>query len=92
MSTLVVVFAAHVDGADLSIVDALARLELTARRMGTSIQVDGAPSGLVRLLELAGLCDVVRCSGESGVEVRRQVEAFEQRRVQEVVDVRDPAG
>jgi STAS domain len=44
---------------DLATVDALARLQLTARRLGRRAVLRGAPAELRDLLELAGLCDVV---------------------------------
>lgn len=59
--------------AELGIVDALARLQLAARRSGYEIAVTDAPSDLIELIELAGLCDVL------GVEPLRQPEQREQR-------------
>ena len=59
--------------ADLAIVDALARLQLVARRSGYRIDVSGAPSDLLELIELAGLSEVL------GVQTERQVEEREQR-------------
>lgn len=60
---------------DLRVVDALARLQLAARRSGATLVVRGCA-----LLELAGL-----------VEVIGQAEAGEERLgVEEVVDVGDP--
>ena len=59
--------------ADLGIVDALARLQLAARRSGYEVAVTAAPSDLVELIELAGLSDVL------GVEPRRQAEEREER-------------
>jgi ABC-type transporter Mla MlaB component len=46
--------------ADLSAVDALARLQLAADRRGRWLQLHGADQGLAELLELVGLSDVVR--------------------------------
>lgn len=80
------------DGADLAIVDALARLQLAARRTGASIRLRGVSPRWVEVLELAGLSDVLPGWGRSGAEVGGQAEALEEPRVQEVVDVRDPAG
>jgi hypothetical protein len=45
--------------ADLPTVDALARLELTARRLGREIRLAGASPELLGLLGLAGLAGVV---------------------------------
>ena len=87
-----VVVVVGVQDAGLPMVDALARLQLAAKRTGALIQVVGAPHELAGILELAGLCDVLQFSLSSGVEVSRQAEVGEQPRVQEVVDVGDPPG
>ena len=59
--------------AELGIVDALARLQLAARRSGYEVAVTEAPSDLLELIELAGLADVLR------VEPLRQTEQREER-------------
>ena len=59
--------------AELGIVDALARLQLAARRSGYEVAVTDAPSDLLELIELAGLSDVL------GVEPLRQPEEREER-------------
>lgn len=59
--------------AELGIVDALARLQLAARRSGYELAVTDAPRDLLELIELAGLSDVL------GVEPLRQVEQREER-------------
>jgi hypothetical protein len=59
--------------AELGIVDALARLQLAARRSGYELAVTDAPRDLVELIELAGLCEVL------GVEPLRQAEEREER-------------
>jgi hypothetical protein len=59
--------------ADLGIVDALARLQLAARRSGYEVSVTAAPSDLRELIEIAGLSEVL------GVEPLRQAEEREQR-------------
>lgn len=59
--------------AELEIVDALARLQLAARRSGYELAVKDAPRDLLELIELAGLSDVL------GVEPLRQVEQREER-------------
>jgi ABC-type transporter Mla MlaB component len=65
--------------ADLGIVDALARLQLAARRSGYEVAVTDAPSDLRELIELAGLSDALGV-----VEPRRQREEREERlRVEE---------
>jgi hypothetical protein len=72
--------------AELGIVDALARLQLAARRSGYEIAVTAAPRDLVELIELAGLCDVL------GVEPLRQAEQREERLgVEEEREFPDPA-
>jgi ABC-type transporter Mla MlaB component len=52
--------------ADLSAVDALARLHVTVSRCGRRLQLHGADGGLAELLEFVGLGDVVHlcpCAG-----------------------------
>ena len=72
--------------AALAIVDALARLQLAARRGGYRIEVVGAPDEVVELVELTGLSDVL------GVEPRRQPEEGEERvRVEEEGELDDAA-
>jgi ABC-type transporter Mla MlaB component len=76
---------------DLGTVDALARLQLTARRLGSFVHLDHAPAELRELLALAGLGEVVRCSADSAVEVRRQPEQRKELRgVEEEDDPGDP--
>jgi ABC-type transporter Mla MlaB component len=54
----------RVDRLDLATVAALARLQLTARRLGGRVRVRAADAALRGLLTLAGLDDVVpRCGG-----------------------------
>jgi gamma-glutamyl:cysteine ligase YbdK (ATP-grasp superfamily) len=59
--------------AELGIVDALARLQLVARRSGYEVAVTDAPSDLLELIELAGLSEAL------GVEPLRQPEQREER-------------
>jgi hypothetical protein len=59
--------------ARLEIVDALARLQLAARRCGCRVEVTSAPNDVVELIELAGL------GGVLGLEPRRQPEEREER-------------
>lgn len=71
---------------DLGIVDALARLQLVARRSGYEVAVTEAPADLLELIELAGLGEVL------AVEPLRQAEQREQRfRVEEERQLPDPA-
>lgn len=68
---------------DLALVDALARLQLDARRAGRRVCVTDASAALQDLLQLLGLADVF--VGEP----RGQAEGGEQLGVDEVVQPRD---
>lgn len=57
---------------DLCVVDALARLQLAIARCGGRIRVHGANDDLRRLLELAGLTDVVGYQVEEQLCDRQQ--------------------
>ena len=59
---------------DAVVVDALARLQLTARRHGAEVRVRHACADLVELLELSGLTQVIRSCEGSDVEARREPE------------------
>lgn len=63
---------------DAVTVDALARLQLTARRMGGRVRILDACPELRELLDLMGLQDVVPVMVGSGVESRGQPEEREQ--------------
>ena len=72
--------------ANMVTVDALARLQLTARRLGCRIELRGGSPELAGLLAFVGLTDVL------GLGPRRQPEEGEQpRRVEERVDRGDAA-
>jgi anti-anti-sigma regulatory factor len=76
---------------DAVAVDALARLELTARRCGVQITIRHALPELKDLLSLMGLTDVVPVCAESTLEPGRQPEEREPAgRVQEEGDAGDP--
>jgi anti-anti-sigma regulatory factor len=61
---LVVCDVARVSEPDCAIVDALARMQLTARRLGSELRLRGASDELHEVLALAGLCDVLGlCAG-----------------------------
>ena len=47
--------------ADCGTVDALARLQLRARKLGRTISVRRVPTALHELIALAGLCEVLDC-------------------------------
>lgn len=62
---------------DAVTVDALARLQLTARRLGRHVMVEHASPALRELLALMGLSGVVPLSEPSGLEAGRQTEERE---------------
>jgi hypothetical protein len=76
---------------DLEFVDALAHWELTARRAGYELRVQGASRDLVELLEFVGLRAVLVAEGGDALQVRRQPERLEQPGIEEVVQPDDPA-
>jgi hypothetical protein len=75
---------------DLRSIDVLARLQLAARRLGSSIRVRHARSELKGLLSLTGLGDVLPMCPGLAVETRWQIEQPEQVRVHEGVHPADP--
>lgn len=76
---------------DCTTVDALARLQLTARRLGRHVCLRHASRELVELLTLSGLSDVLPCEAGSGVEVGGEGEEREEPGgVQEERDAGDP--
>jgi hypothetical protein len=80
--------------ADLALVDALMRLQLTARRRGWTVALRGATTDLRDLLALVGLADVLVLDpplGRRG-EPCREAELGEQLGVDEVVQPGDPTG
>jgi ABC-type transporter Mla MlaB component len=85
--------------ADEDTLNALAAIQLAARRAGASIRFVNANDRLRDLLELVGLADVLPCSGAlpcsgvlpSDVQMGRDAEEREQRGVDEVVDPGDSA-
>jgi hypothetical protein len=70
------------DRVDLAVVDALARLQVEARRAGCEISVRGACGILTGLIRLAGLMDVLV---DESVEVGGKAEHLEEPGVEEVV-------
>jgi ABC-type transporter Mla MlaB component len=77
---------------DAVTVDALARLQLTARRLGRQLLVEHASAELRGLLAFMGLSDAVPLSERSGLEAGRETEEREQRgRVEEERDPADSA-
>lgn len=76
---------------DCVTVDALARLQLTARRLRRQVQLLEAPGELRDLLSLTGLSDVVPVWAGLPLELRGQAEQREQTRgVEEEGDPVDP--
>jgi anti-anti-sigma regulatory factor len=80
------VIVARVDARtpDLALVDALVRLQLSARRRGWLMRLGDVPEDLRALLELVGLDEVL------SLEPRGKPELGEQLGVEEVVQARDP--
>ena len=76
----------HVDARrpDLALVEALARMQLGARRRGGRVRLRNVSDELRGLLELVGLADVL------AVEARREPELGEELGVDEVVQPGDP--
>ena len=60
ISTSSIVVEAGALDADVSTLDALARLQLNAKRIGQSIRLSNASSELRQLIALAGLSEVLR--------------------------------
>ena len=58
--------------ADARVLDALARLQLEARRVGLEIRLRGASSALLELLEFAGLGEVLRVEAGGEPEEREE--------------------
>ena len=74
----VVCDVSHLSDPDGAAVDALARLQLTARRCGREIRLLHPSAELQELLTLSGLDAVIPQCAASGVEPRRQPEQREQ--------------
>jgi anti-anti-sigma regulatory factor len=89
---VIVIAVRGLDAADLGCVDALARLQLAARRNGGSIRFLAVPDELRELLCWIGLDDVLLSDCDGRDEVARQLEQREQgRRIEERLDRPDPA-
>ena len=77
---------AAIERPDAALVDAIARLELAARRAGGTVCIQNAPRGLRELIDFMGLGEVLR------LEPRRQPEERKQRLgVEEGRELDDPA-
>ena len=84
-------FVVVVDGArfarpDLTAVNALARLQLAAKRLGWTVRLRNPPAELCQLLDFIGLRDVI---GALPREPCGEPEGGEQLGVEEVVEARD---
>ena len=60
---LVLCDVVEVSDPDCATVDALARIQLTARRLGSGLRLRGASAELHEVLAMAGLCEVVGLCG-----------------------------
>lgn len=79
------------DDPDAATIDAVARLQLSAKRLGRRFRLRGAPEELRALLALAGLRDVVPFYCGSPLEPGRQAEQREQALgIEEGVEPDDP--
>ena len=73
-------------------IEALARVQLTAGRLGRGVRFSGAGPALREALERLGLGDVLDVRPRSGVRARRQAEQREQAiGIEEEADPGDPA-
>ena len=83
------------DPADLAVADELARLQLSAKRLGCSIRLEDACPRLTALLDLAGLAGAIpsltgRWPEPASVEVGGEPEGGEEVGVEEGVELGDP--
>lgn len=56
---------------DAAAVDAICRIRLASRRIGSHLRLRGASSHLLELLDLMGLCDVLPLAPRSELEAER---------------------
>ena len=76
---------------DLRTLEVLARLQLTARRLGATIRLGHACDRMRDLLAWSGLGELLPLDAESGVDRDRLAEERKELLVDEEVDPRDPA-
>ncbi len=74
----VLVDASRVQTPDLVYVEALTRLQLSARRNGSRVRLIGPCPRLLELLAVLGLDDMLAADGEGSGELHRQAEHREQ--------------
>ena len=67
-------------GADLATIDALARVQLVARRLGFEVRVCHASRELVELIEFTGFSEVLRVEPCGQAEQRKQLLGAEEER------------
>jgi streptomycin 6-kinase len=70
---------------DLDVVDAMARLQITAQRIGVVVRLRTDDARLLDLVEFLGLTAALR------LEDGRQAEGGEELRIEEVVEADDPS-
>jgi len=88
---VVVCDVSRITNPDAVTVDALARLQLTAQRIGHSLWFRNPSSVLRELIDLAGLREVLPVLSDLGLEPQRHVEEREDALgVEEVVEPDDP--
>ena len=75
---------------DVSLVDDLARLQLTARRAGYVIRLRDASAQLRELVDLCGLTRALSCRAPLGREAFGEAEESEDARADEAVVPDDP--
>jgi anti-anti-sigma regulatory factor len=85
-SRTVVIDLSRVVAPDMSDVDALAELQLLARRVGASLVFEHANAELRSLIEFCGLGEVLPARGRSVLEPDRETEQRKQIGVDEEVD------
>ena len=76
---------------DVRTLEVLARLQLTARRLGATIRLRHACDRMRDLLAWSGLGELLPLDAESGVDGDRLAEERKELLVDEEVDPRDPA-
>ena len=85
---VVVIDGARFDRPDLATVNALARLQLAATRLGWTVRLRNPTAELCALLDLVGLRDVIG-AGPLLLEPGGQPEGGEQLGIEEVVEAGD---
>jgi hypothetical protein len=76
---------------DLVLVEAVARLQLAARRLGCSILLRHPCPEVRELFDLVGLADLVAVAPGLALETGREAEGGEKLGIEEVVEPTDPS-